>query len=604
MEEHGDKAIKIEENKTIVEEINNENEILKNIEEGYEEKGTKETRKSRREKAKESKRKATIAIMITLIICSLIIFSIIFALLNIRNTNILSGISILNIDVSEMSKEEALQKVNDIINEKLTSDITIKHGSYETVVNTSQFGIKFNIDKAVNKAYNIGKADNIVVNNYKILLTKLFKTNIEPELIIDEEVLQNKIKEISAKLPNAVVENSYYIEGKKLIIVRGKRGNKVESEKFKNILYAQIKDINKKENIIELPVQEADPEPINLEKIRKEIYKEPKDAYIEENPFKVYTHVNGVDFDMSMEEAEKIIEENKQEYEIPLKITIPKKTLADLGEKAFPDQLSTYTTRYNAGNYNRSNNLELAAKAINGTILMPGETFSYNQTVGERTISAGYKAAGAYAGGKVVQDDGGGICQISSTLYNAVLLANLEVTDRSNHCFETSYVAAGRDATVNWGTVDFQFKNNRNYPIKIETAAKDGIATAQIYGIKEETEYEVIIQSKITSYIYRTTKYKNDATLEEGKEIVEESGFDGCNSETYKILKLNGKVISQTLVSIDTYDPMDRIVIRGTKKIAKPEVIVPVNSGEEEKDKPQETDINSEESDINQESVT
>lgn len=449
MEEHGDKAIKIEENKTIVEEINNENEILKNIEEGYEEKGTKETRKSRREKAKESKRKATIAIMITLIICSLIIFSIIFALLNIKNTNILSGISILNIDVSEMSKEEALQKVNDIINEKLTSDITIKHGSYETVVNTSQFGIKFNIDKAVNKAYNIGKADNIVVNNYKILLTKLFKTNIEPELIIDEEVLQNKIKEISAKLPNAVVENSYYIEGKKLIIVRGKRGNKVESEKFKNILYAQIKDINKKENIIELPVQEADPEPINLEKIRKEIYKEPKDAYIEENPFKVYTHVNGVDFDMSMEEAEKIIEENKQEYEIPLKITIPKKTLADLGEKAFPDQLSTYTTRYNAGNYNRSNNLELAAKAINGTILMPGETFSYNQTVGERTISAGYKAAGAYAGGKVVQDVGGGICQISSTLYNAVLLANLEVTDRSNHCFETSYVAAGRDATVN-----------------------------------------------------------------------------------------------------------------------------------------------------------
>lgn len=155
MEEHGDKAIKIEENKTIVEEINNENEILKNIEEGYEEKGTKETRKSRREKAKESKRKATIAIMITLIICSLIIFSIIFALLNIRNTNILSGISISNIDVSEMSKEEALQKVNDIINEKLTSDITIKHGSHETVVNTSQFGIKFNIDKAVNKAYNI-----------------------------------------------------------------------------------------------------------------------------------------------------------------------------------------------------------------------------------------------------------------------------------------------------------------------------------------------------------------------------------------------------------------------------------------------------------------
>ena len=304
------------------------------------------------------------------------------------------------------------------------------------------------------------------------------------------------------------------------------------------MLYVQIKNINSKNNIIELPVREADPEPINLEKIRKEIYKEPKDAYIEENPFKVYTHVNGVDFNITMEEAEKIIQADKQEYEIPLKITIPEKTIADLGEKAFPDQLSTYTTRYNSGNYNRSNNLELAAKAINGTVLMPGETFSYNQTVGERTISAGYKAAAAYAGGKVIQDVGGGICQISSTLYNAVLLANLEITDRSNHCFETSYVPAGRDATVNWGTVDFQFKNNRKYPIKIETTAGGGIATAKIHGLKEENEYEVVIQSKVTSYISRTTRYKNDSTMDEGKEVIEDNGFDGCNSETYKNIKI------------------------------------------------------------------
>lgn len=312
------------------------------------------------------------------------------------------------------------------------------------------------------------------------------------------------------------------------------------------MLYVQIKNINSKNNIIELPVREADPEPINLEKIRKEIYKEPKDAYIEENPFKVYTHVNGVDFNITMEEAEKIIQADKQEYEIPLKITIPEKTIADLGEKAFPDQLSTYTTRYNSGNYNRSNNLELAAKAINGTVLMPGETFSYNQTVGERTISAGYKAAAAYAGGKVIQDVGGGICQISSTLYNAVLLANLEITDRSNHCFETSYVPAGRDATVNWGTVDFQFKNNRKYPIKIETTAGGGIAT------------------------------------------IEDNGFDGCNSETYKILKLNGEVVSQALISRDSYDPMDRVIIRGTKKVVKPEQEVPVNKGNEEQEPTQE----------------
>lgn len=567
MEKDEEKTVKLE---------NDQEKNIGEIKEETQEK-VRQTRKSRREKAKEDKRKITFIIIMAVLICVVSVFSVIFAMLNIKNTNILSGIYVLNIDVSNMTKEEALKKVDNIINEKLTSDITLKYNDYETIVNNSQFGIQFDNQKAISNAYNVGKENNIVVNNYKILFAKLHKINIEPELIINSETLQNKIREISAKLPNAVVENSYYIEG-----------NKLNSEEFKEMLYVQIKNINSKNNIIELPVREADPEPINLEKIRKEIYKEPKDAYIEENPFKVYTHVNGVDFNITMEESEKIIQADKQEYEIPLKITIPEKTIADLGEKAFPDQLSTYTTRYNSGNYNRSNNLELAAKAINGTVLMPGETFSYNQTVGERTISAGYKAAAAYAGGKVIQDVGGGICQISSTLYNAVLLANLEITDRSNHCFETSYVPAGRDATVNWGTVDFQFKNNRKYPIKIETTAGGGIATAKIHGLKEENEYEVVIQSKVTSYISRTTRYKNDSTMDEGKEVIEDNGFDGCNSETYKILKLNGEVVSQALISRDSYDPMDRIIIRGTKKVVKPEQEVPVNKGNEEQEPTQE----------------
>ena len=125
--------------------------------------------------------------------------------------------------IKNMTKEEALKKVDNIINEKLTSDITLKYNDYETIVNNSQFGIQFDNQKAISNAYNVGKENNIVVNNYKILFAKLHKINIEPELIINSETLQNKIREISAKLPNAVVENSYYIEGNKLIIVKGKR---------------------------------------------------------------------------------------------------------------------------------------------------------------------------------------------------------------------------------------------------------------------------------------------------------------------------------------------------------------------------------------------
>lgn len=334
---------------------------------------------------------------------------------------------------------------------------------------------------------------------------------------------------------------------------------------MKQQIIDKMKQIGNKNDIISIPVETVEPDEIDLEKIRNEIYKEPQDAYVSKNPTTVHTHVNGVDFKISIEEAQKLLEEDKTEYTIPLKITIPSKTIKDLGEEAFPDLLSTYTTRYDASNYNRSNNLTIAAEKINGTIVMPGEIFSYNKVVGERTIEEGYKEAGAYSGGGVVQSVGGGICQISSTIYNTALLANLEIVERSNHQFQTSYVSASRDATVSWGYLDFKFKNSRSYPIKIVASAKNGVVKISMYGIKEETEYEVFIQSTVLSYIPYSVKYIEDDTLAKGEEIVEQAGYNGCKSEAYRILKLNGKVISNTLLSRDTYDPMQKIIRIGTK---------------------------------------
>ena len=505
---------------------------------------------------------------ITVIIISiifLIIISVIFALMNITNENILNNISIMGIDVSDLSKEEAKTVLNDIINKKINEEIILKKDDYETSITPNQINANFNIENAINEAYNIGKDGNIIANNYNILFTMLFGRNIDCDLQYNTESMDKKISDISAKLPNSVKQSSYYIEGNNLIIVKGKQGVEIKKPDLEEKIINEIKDINNNSEIIQIPTQDAVPTEINLEKIRNEIYKEAESAYISQNPTTVHPSVDGVDFAISLEEAEKILSEEKEEYTIPLKITKPEKTLTDLGEEAFPDKIATYSTRYDPSNLNRSNNLSISAKKIDGTILLPGETFSYNQTVGERTIAEGYKEAGAYAGGRVVQDVGGGICQTSSTLYNAALLANLEIVDRSNHQFLTSYVSAGRDATVSWGTIDFQFKNNRTYPIKIEASAKNGVCLMSIYGIKEETEYEVVIQSDVIAYIPYKTIYENDSSLEEGKEVVEQSGYKGCKSETYKILKLNGKTVSKTLLSKDTYDAMDRIIKRGTK---------------------------------------
>ena len=522
------------------------------------------------EPSKKQKSNKVIPIVVSLfIVLFVMIFSVVFALFNMNNEKILKGISILGIDISDLTVEEAKTKINNAIEERFkdeNNNLILKIGENETSVTANTFNAKFDIDNAVIEADNIGTNGNILTNNYSILFTKLFKKEIKPRLYLDDSLLSDTIKDINSKMKDAIVDNSYYIEKNNLIIVKGKAGYIIKTEELKEKIYEQISNIHTNYQTIEIPVEYKEPEPINLQKIHEEIYKEPQDAYVQKNPTVVHPEVNGVDFKISVEEAEKLLKEDKEEYTIPLKITKPKKTINNLGEEAFPDLLATFSTRFDGSNYNRNTNIKLAAKKVNGTVILPGEKFSFNTIVGSRTIEAGFKEGTAYVGGKVVPDVGGGVCQVSSTIYNTALLANMQIVERSNHMFTTGYVAASRDATVYYGSLDFVFKNSRKYPIKMVASANGGVCKVSIYGIKEDKEYEVIIQSKITSYINPTTIYKEDPTLEEGKEIVEQTAITGCRSEGYKILKLNGKIVSQTLLSKDTYKSRNKIVRRGTKK--------------------------------------
>ena len=518
---------------------------------------------------KQKSNKVTPIVVSLFIVLFVMIFSVVFALFNMNNEKILKGISILGIDISDLTVEEAKTKINNAIEERFkdeNNNLILKIGENETSVTANTFNAKFDIDNAVIEADNIGRNGNILTNNYSILFTKLFKKEIKPRLYLDDSLLSDTIKDINSKMKDAIVDNSYYIEKNNLIIVKGKAGYIIKTEELKEKIYEQISNIHTNYQIIEIPVEYKEPEPINLQKIHEEIYKEPQDAYVQKNPTVVHPEVNGIDFKISVEEAEELLKEDKEEYTIPLKITKPKKTINNLGEEAFPDLLATFSTRFDGSNYNRNTNIKLAAKKVNGTVILPGEKFSFNTIVGSRTIEAGFKEGTAYVGGKVVPDVGGGVCQVSSTIYNTALLANMQIVERSNHMFTTGYVAASRDATVYYGSLDFVFKNSRKYPIKMVASANGGVCKVSIYGIKEEKEYEVIIQSKITSYINPTTIYKEDPTLEEGKEIVEQTAITGCRSEGYKILKLNGKIVSQTLLSKDTYKSRNKIVRRGTKK--------------------------------------
>ena len=510
------------------------------------------------------KMKKKILIIISIIVI-LIFISIIFSIINIGNNKIYNNIKIQNVSAYGKEQEQINSELNKKYSEKKINGIKLKQGDYETVISYDQLGVSANIGKAVTEAYSIGRAGNIITNNYNILLRYFIPINIEIEMTYDEKSIDKVIEDVESKLPNVVINNDYYIEGSKLIITKGKKGVVIEKDKLKNEIIKKIKDFSDDDNIIQIPVIETTPEEINIEEIVNGITCEPQNAYVSEGPLEVHADQDGISLAISIDEAKNILKEDKEEYEIPLNITEADIKVEDLGEDAFPNLLGTCTTNYDASNINRNNNLMLAAEKINGTIVNPGETFSYNQTVGQRTIAAGFKEAKAYANGKVVLDVGGGVCQLSSTLYNSALFSNLEIIERRSHYFKTSYLPAGRDATVSWGSVDFKFKNNREYPIKIVAIAQDGVVKVDIYGIKQEDDYDVAIESQETSIIPVETIYEEDKSLEEGEQVTVQNGENGCTSETYKILSKNGVVVSKTLISKDTYNDLPTIIKKNKK---------------------------------------
>ena len=510
------------------------------------------------------RRKLLIPVITTITIIVAIIFSTVFAFANFKKEKIISGVSISGVDVSGLSQEEAKAKISELYQEKKEKEIALQYEDYETTLNPTLMEVNYDIEKAVEEAYLIGKEDNIFVSNYKILFTLIGKKNIDVNMTLNEDVAKQSIEDIGVNLPGTIIESSHAVEEDELIITKGKSGIVIDTLDLLNQVKDKLNDRNSKEDYIKIPVKHKDPEPIDIDKIHEEVYTEVKDAYYTKDPFTIYPEVEGIDFDV--EAAKELLKEEKEEYIIKLTITKPKVTIDQIGSEAFPDQLATFTTRYDVSDRDRTTNLEIACQKINGKVVLVGDTFSYNQTLGPRTVAAGYKNGKVYEAGEIVDGIGGGICQISSTLYNTVLMSNLEIVERRNHQFVTSYLPAGRDATVVYGAIDFKFKNTRKFPVRISASAKNGIATVSMFGFKEENEYTFSFNTKTIASIPFTTKYEEDATLEAGTEKVKKKGVNGLKTETYITKMLNGKVVSSTLLSKDTYDAMNRVIVKSTKK--------------------------------------
>ena len=241
----------------------------------------------------------------------------------------------------------------------------------------------------------------------------------------------------------------------------------------------------------------------------------------------------------------------------PVKPTIYKKDLSiDVHERA------KFSTDFSTSSAERKSNIALAAKAINGTILDAGEEFSFNDTVGKRSEQRGYKNAKIISDGNFVEGVGGGVCQVSTTLYNAALLSGLTVTEYHPHTLAVSYVKSSFDAMVSYGSCDLKFKNTTDSPVYIRAACNSGELTVTVYGKKLDCVYEreSVVDQTIKPKILKTL----DQSLSEGEYVVVTHPKDGVKSCGYLIKKQNGKVVWRKLIRKDSYKAVDGVIKVGS----------------------------------------
>ncbi|MCL2866607.1 MAG: VanW family protein [Clostridia bacterium] len=223
--------------------------------------------------------------------------------------------------------------------------------------------------------------------------------------------------------------------------------------------------------------------------------------------------------------------------------------------------LATYTTK-TTNNANRNTNVRLSAQEINGRAVNPGQTFSFNDTVGKRTVEKGYKEAIAISGGQTVPDIGGGVCQTSGTLFNAVARADLEIVYRSPHAWPSTYVQKGMDATVNWPGLDFKFKNNKDTPIFIVAYYADRLITVEIYGKSLGAGITIDLESEVTRTMKppNDIRYVNNPNMRPGtsKETIQPR--TGYEVNTYKVWYKDGKEYHRELFFQSTYKMYQRTV--------------------------------------------
>ena len=317
---------------------------------------------------------------------------------------------------------------------------------------------------------------------------------------------------------------------------------------------------------IEFAYDVAEPDAPDLDAIYAQYYIAPTDAVLNEADYSITHEVLGYGFDLEALKAMVAGAGEGETVTLDFAYVPAALTWEAIDATLFKDVLGAVSTNH-TNDSNRNANLKQACKALNGKIIRPGETFSYNETLGERTREKGYKPAGAYMAGKTVETVGGGICQVSSTLYYACLKADLEIVERTCHGYTVSYMPYGMDATVSWGSLDYKFKNNTDYPIRIKASVSGGQVHVTLMGTDTKDyyvkmTYETVDGPHEGKVVYEDYKHNNKEGYVDGEVI--QTAYTGRTVKTYRVKysKATDEKISSEYEATSRYKSRDKIIAR------------------------------------------
>ncbi len=519
------------------------------------------------------------------------------------NIHILPDSYMEGIEVSGMTEEEAEKEIQkhfmDIAKGR---SVKVFCGGNERIVAFDDLDVKIDSKMTANAAYRMGRENGIFKKAMKMASLKFKPINIALCMELDREALDKIIDEMTEGKEELPTETEYILDGNKLIIFKGHGGKMVVRGRAEAKIIAAARSPKRTE--VEFEIENVEAKIPDLEEFYQELTAPKKDAeYVFENG-EIRIEPEKVGIKVEKSKIKEALASNQDKYELMVETDAPEVTSEELQKLLFRDTLGSFSSSFATSTYARASNVILTANRINGKILMPGDVFSYDQTIGRRTAANGYKEAGIYIGNKVESGIGGGICQTSSTLYSAVLYSNLEIVSRTSHSLPVSYVPLGQDATIAEGYIDFKFKNNTGYPIKIVATVNGRRITCSLLGVKDPNISVELVNTIVSTAEPKIERTEN-AEVPKGYKRILNKGAKGYTVASQRIVKESGKVIKTEKLTRSVYraapieeevNPQDKDTPTEDLKIyvlgmeiseEKPEAIEPTESVETEP-KPEE----------------